>query len=84
MGLGSNPEFICPCCSSKIDWCAGHVESERANNITKTLLRLLRAHGSLSAIIQKFPAAQKSSRMLTERLREVDKLKTNFLAAMSY
>ncbi len=60
------------------------LESERANKFDENTLRLLQAlTSSLSAIIQ-------NSRLLRElqdandRLREVDKLKTNFLAAMSH
>jgi GAF domain-containing protein/CheY-like chemotaxis protein/HAMP domain-containing protein len=60
------------------------VESSRVRDFGDDDLRLLRTlSGSLSAIIQ-------NSRLLSEvqqaneRLREVDKLKTNFLAAMSH
>lgn len=60
------------------------LESERANKFDEDTLRLLQAlTGSLSAIIQN-STLLKELRDANIRLREVDKLKTNFLAAMSH
>lgn len=60
------------------------MESERANKFDENTLRLLQAlTGSLSAIIQN-SRLLKELKDANERLREVDKLKTNFLAAMSH
>lgn len=60
------------------------VESNQPNKFDENTLNLLQAlTGSLSAVIQNSRLLQ-DIQAANERLREVDKLKTNFLAAMSH
>ncbi|MFP4321182.1 MAG: GAF domain-containing protein [Anaerolineales bacterium] len=60
------------------------LESEHPNQFDDSTLALLQAMtGSLSAVVQNTRLLD-DIRAANERLREVDKLKTNFLAAMSH
>jgi GAF domain-containing protein len=60
------------------------LESDQAGKFTDDVLNLLLAlTGSLAAVIQNARLLE-DIRAANERLREIDKLKTNFLAAMSH